>query len=127
LYIFNNQVFHKDTDKLIFDKCIVGLIKQEQTQCKYIRAHRNFKINYIETNILSMWNIPETVVNQDCTNNKILILGNNKIKNSTMQIDEFLISHNLADFTQTFYFTNNVTRLEPIIFPNYMPYNFCHH
>lgn len=115
-YIFDNQVFHKDTNRVIFDKCIIGIIKQEQTQCKYIKTHKNYQINYIEPNILLTWNIPETAVNQDCTNNKILISGNNiiKIKNCTMQIDEFLISNNLADFTQTIYITNNVTRLEPI-------------
>jgi len=66
-YIFDNQVFHKDTNRVIFDKCIIGIIKQEQTQCKYIKTHKNYQINYIEPNILLTWNIPETAVNQDCT------------------------------------------------------------
>jgi len=73
-YIFNNQVFHKDTNKLIFYKCIVGLIKQDQTQCKYFKTHRNFQINYIEANILLARNIPETLVTQDCNIEKCLFI-----------------------------------------------------
>lgn len=31
-----------------------------------------------------------------------------------MQIDEFIVSNSFADFTQTIYINNNVTKIEPI-------------
>jgi len=41
--------------------CISGIIRQENTECKYTKTYTNFQINYVKHDILLTWNIPKTL------------------------------------------------------------------
>jgi len=62
------------------------------------------------------WNIPKTLLNQNCINKEISIVGSNLIKilNCSVQLDEYTLSNSMLDYTQSVYVSNNVTKLEPL-------------
>jgi len=41
--------------------CISGIIRQENTECKYTKTYTYFQINYVKHDILLTWNIPKTL------------------------------------------------------------------
>jgi len=64
-FLYEYKVFHKETGKIVIDDCINGIIRQENTECRYTKTYKNFQINYVEPNILLTWNIPKTSLSQN--------------------------------------------------------------
>jgi hypothetical protein len=112
----NNQTYTADSQSLVINKCITGILNQIATQCRYSKTHSDFEIKYVEPNIITTWNLPKTILNQNCINREITIEGNNMIKasNCSVQLEEILITNTMLDYTQTIYVNNNVTKLEPL-------------
>jgi len=93
-FLYDDKIFNKETGKIVIDDCINGIIRQENTEYKYTKPYKNFQINFVEPNILLTWNIPKTLLNQNCNNKEISIVGSNlvKILNFLIQLDEFTLS-----------------------------------
>lgn len=115
-YFENENVYNKNTKQLETNECIIGILKQVTTSCKYTKTFKNYQITYIEPNIIVTWNLPKTKLNQDCVNNELTIEGNNIIKNydCSLQLNEISIKNSYFDNSQSIYVTNNITKLEPI-------------
>lgn len=114
--IFKKIKFLVRAQEVIFDDWIIGIVKQEYQECKYIKSRKNFHIYYVEKNILLIWNLPESIINQNCINKQEVIKGNNinKINNRPIQINEYTLSSTGADYSHTIYVSNNVMQLEPL-------------
>jgi len=117
-FIYEDIIFNKETGKIVIGECINGIIRQENTECKYTKTYKNFQIYYVEPNILLTWNIPKTLLNQHCFNKEISIVGSNlvKILNCSIKLDEFTLSNSILDYTQSVYVNNNITKFEPLFY-----------
>lgn len=115
-YFENKNVYNKNTKQLETNECIIGILKQVTTSCKYTKTFKNYQITYIEPNIIVTWNLPKTKLNQDCVNNELTIEGNNiiQIYDCSLQLNEISIKNSYFDYSQSIYVTNNITKLEPI-------------
>lgn len=115
-YIKNQQVFKVKTKEIVNNKCIIGLLRQTNTECRYTKMYKNFELNYIEPNIIITWNLPKTLLNQNCINKDLIAEGNNIIKvfNCSIQIEDVIITNTMLDYTRTIYVNNNITKLEPL-------------
>jgi len=114
-FLYEDKIFNKEVGNIVIDDCINVRIRQESTECKYTKTYKNLQNYYLEPNILLTWNIPKTLLNQNCINKGIPIVGSNvKILNCSRQLDEFTLSNSMLDYTQSDYINNNNTKLEPL-------------
>jgi len=42
--------------------------------------HSDFEKKYVEPNVITTWNLPKAILNQNCINRETIIEGNNIIK-----------------------------------------------
>jgi len=109
-------LYNKETKKPVTNTCLLGLVNQTDTSCRYTKTLLTTQINYVEPNIIVTWNLSKTILNQNCIKNEIVIEGNNMIKihNCSIAINDLSISNYNSDYTQSIYTRNNVTKLDPI-------------
>jgi len=115
-FIQNNKVYSEKTQDLVMNKCITGILNQDTTECRYSKTHKSFETKYVEPNVLLTWNLPKTILNENCISREITIESINIIKalNCSIQLEDILITSTILDYTQTIYVNNNVTKLEPL-------------
>jgi len=76
-YVYRNSLYNKETKKPVTNTCLLGLVNQTDTSCRYTKTLLTTQINYVEPIITVTWKLSKTILNRNCNKNEIVIEGNN--------------------------------------------------